>query len=185
MNIGRQGPGGSGGRPADSSTATRACGMPGAGFRPADKGQGHAGHTGRQEVLADHALGDVQRARGIVRGFARTSWPLFPDPENPGLSQSPQVLALGRLNLHGFGYSAHGRCMSRRGRLEARGLKRKTGNDKLRHRADKTHQKHQPVPAQLAARCGAGSSIWLGGSTPAPQSRDLRSQRTRQHCVCL
>jgi hypothetical protein len=42
---------------------------------------------------------------------------------------------------------ARGRCVSSRGRLNPRGVKRKTGNFNVRHRGEPLHQRHQPTPS--------------------------------------
>jgi len=41
---------------------------------------------------------------------------------------------------------AAGRCVSSRGRLNPRGVKRKMSNFSVRHRGATLHQKHEPVP---------------------------------------
>jgi hypothetical protein len=41
---------------------------------------------------------------------------------------------------------ANGRCVSSRGRLNPRGVKRKMSNYNVRHRGEILHLKHQPVP---------------------------------------
>lgn len=44
---------------------------------------------------------------------------------------------------------ARGRCVSSRGRLNPRGVKRKMGNFNVRHRGAALHQQHQPVPVPV------------------------------------
>jgi len=44
---------------------------------------------------------------------------------------------------------ASGRCVSSRGQLNPRGVKRKMSNYNVRHRGEKLHQKHEPTPALL------------------------------------
>jgi len=41
---------------------------------------------------------------------------------------------------------ANGRCVSSRGRLNPRGVKRKMSNFGVRHRGARLHQVHQPRP---------------------------------------
>ncbi|MGH8847010.1 MAG: hypothetical protein ACREXQ_07195 [Polaromonas sp.] len=41
---------------------------------------------------------------------------------------------------------ARGRCVSSRGRLNPRGVKRKMSNFNVRHRGAPLHQRHAPVP---------------------------------------
>ena len=41
---------------------------------------------------------------------------------------------------------ARGRCVSSRGRLNPRGVKRKMSNFNVRHRGEPLHQMHQPNP---------------------------------------
>jgi hypothetical protein len=40
---------------------------------------------------------------------------------------------------------ARGRCVSSRGRLNPRGVKRKMSNFNVRHRGELLHQRHQPT----------------------------------------
>jgi hypothetical protein len=42
---------------------------------------------------------------------------------------------------------ARGRCVSSRGRLNPRGVKRKMSNFNVRHRGELLRQRHQPTPA--------------------------------------
>ena len=44
---------------------------------------------------------------------------------------------------------AGGRCVSSRGRLNPRGVKRKMSNYNLRHRGETLHLRHQPTPALI------------------------------------
>ena len=65
-----------------------------------------------------------------------------------------QVLFLVRLWLPSWRNAlldeiAQGRCVSSRGRVNPRGVKRKMSNYNVRHRGEKLHQKHEPVPVFL------------------------------------
>jgi hypothetical protein len=44
---------------------------------------------------------------------------------------------------------ARGRCVSSRGRFNPRGVKRKMSNFNVRHRGQRLHQHHQPIPVLL------------------------------------
>jgi hypothetical protein len=44
---------------------------------------------------------------------------------------------------------ARGRCVSSRGRLNPRGVKRKMSNFNVRHRGEPLHQRHQPTPVLI------------------------------------
>jgi hypothetical protein len=44
---------------------------------------------------------------------------------------------------------AHGRCVSSRGRLNPRGVKRKMSNFKVRRRGEPLHLYHQPTPVLI------------------------------------
>jgi hypothetical protein len=41
---------------------------------------------------------------------------------------------------------ARGRCVSSRGRLNPRGVKRKMSNFSVRHRGARLHRRHEPTP---------------------------------------
>jgi hypothetical protein len=44
---------------------------------------------------------------------------------------------------------ASGRCVSSRGRLNPRGVKRKMSNFHVRHRGEPLHLRHQPTPVLI------------------------------------